>query len=753
MRHRLLKIGSRVIDLRYHKLFDMQQFRTILVTGALVISPTLVLPAENLAAGEYKQIQAVRVGRAPVIDGVLNDAVWAEAVVINDLHQVRPYEYTEPIERSEFYVIYDKDAIYVGGHHWDSQPDKIVANRLIQEASMSGEDRVTVVLDPFNNKRSGYAFTLNLNNVRRDGLFITPTKFYGDWDGIWQGQASRTDDGWITEVAIPFKTLSFNSENDTWGFNVWREVGRTGERIAWVSYNRGANPSAAGELRGLRNMDTGLGLDIVPSISLRQSRDLDTDETDRLIEPSLNVFYKITPSLNGSLTINTDFSAVEADSRQVNLTRFDLFFPEKRDFFLKEADIFEFGRIGGVDDHAEISRVQRENGRPFFSRKIGLSDDSVPVDLDYGAKISGRVGQWNIGALAVRQTAFADTDATDIFVGRVTRNVLDESTIGVIMTHGDPTSNLENTVFGVDFLYQSTNLSDGREIQTEAWYQQSDTQGLDGDDAAWGLRFRMPNTTGFRGGITVKEIQQNFNPALGFVNRRGVRDYIGEFGYTARPRGAYIQEVFAGVDARRVQRLDSGLESSLVSFRILDISNHSGDRLQAKYRLTEESLAEPFEISTGIIIPPGYYNFDEYGITFVSSAHRKWSGSADVFKGSDYNGDKLSMTAGLAWKPSKHFVLQGSCEYNDFHLPQGNFNTRLITFQPDIAFTDTLSWTSLIQYDNVSDNLGIDSRVHWIPEAGREIFFVINHNLVDGTDGFETTRSDVTLKVNYTFRF
>jgi len=617
----------------------------------------------------------------------------------------------------------------------------------------ANDDDITIVIDPFNDKRSGYGFSLNSNNVRRDGSYITPLLLAGEWDGIWQGKASRTDDGWTAEVAIPVKTLSFNSENDTWGFNVRREIVRTGERIAWVSYNGDVNPSAAGELRGLRNLDTGLGLDVVTSVSLRQLRDFNLDDTDYLIEPSLDAFYKITPSLNGSLTINTDFSAVEADSRQVNLTRFNLFFPEKRGFFLKEADIFEFGRIGGRDALIEISRVQRENGRPFFSRTIGLSDDNVPVDLEYGGKLSGRMGQWNIGALAIRQAAFGDIDATNIFVGRVTRNVLDESTVGVIMTYGDPTSNLDNTLIGIDFLYQNTNLSGGRTIEAGAWYQQSDTEGIEGDDAAWGLRLRMPNTNGVRAGIAVKEIQQNYNPAVGFVNRRGVRDYIGAFGYTHRPRGRYLREIFAGIDARRVDRLDGGLESSLISFRFLDISNHSSDRLQAKYRLKEEGLTEPFEISPGVIIPPGSYSFDDYGISINTGRHRKLSGDASTFKGTDFDGEKLSISGGLAWKPSKHFNIQGRYQYNDFELPQGNFITRLITLQSDIVFSDTLSWVNLMQYDNVSNNLGINSRVHWIPEAGREMFFVINHNLLDGTDGFRSDQSDIILKVNYTFRF
>lgn len=727
--------------------------RSVLYSVAAAFACTAASATEESSVREYKHIQAIRVDGPPVIDGVLDDAVWKQAVVIKDVHQARPHEYTEPNERTEFYVIYDKDAIYVGAYFWDSEPDKITANVFKQGASVRNDDRITIMIDPFNDKRSGYGFSLNLNNVRRDGSYITPLDLAGEWDGIWQGKASRTKDGWTAEVAIPVKTLSFNSENDTWGFNVRREIVRTGERIAWVSHNGDANPSAAGELRGLINLDTGLGLDVVASVSLRQIRDLDIGDTDYPIEPSLNVFYKITPSMNGSLTINTDFSAVEADSRQVNLTRFNLFFPEKRSFFLKEADIFEFGRIGGRDRLLEISRVQRENGRPFFSRTIGLSDDNEPVDIEYGAKISGRMGQWNIGALGIRQEAFAGIDATDILVGRVTRNVLNESTVGIIMTSGDPNSNLDNTLMGIDFLYLNTNLAGGRTIEAGVWYQQSDTEGLDGDDAAWELRLRMPKTNGFRAGIAVKEIEANFNPALGFVNRLGIRDYIGEIGYTHRPKGSYLREIFAGIDARRVERLDGGIDSSLISFRFLDISNHGSDRLQAKYRLKEEGLTEPFEIAPGVIIPPGSYSFDEYGISINTGRHRKWSGDFSTFKGTDYDGEKLSVSGGLAWKPSRYFNLRGTYQINDFDLPYGSFVTRLVTLQFDIVFSDTLSWVNLMQYDNVSNNLGINSRVHWIPEAGREMFFVINHNLLDSTDGFKSNQSDITLKANYTYRF
>ena len=200
--------------------------------------------------------------------------------------------------------------------------------------------------------------------------------------------------------------------------------------------------------------------------------------------------------------------------------------------------------------------------------------------------------------------------------------------------------------------------------------------------------------------------------------------------------------------------MHGGLESSLIDFRFEACRIACrGDKLEIEYRLLKEGLTEPFEISTGVIIPPGSYSFHEYGVNIRTNRYRKWSANISFSKGNHYNGDKLSIEGGLAWNPSKHFNVRGKYEYNDFDLSQGNFTTQLITFQSDIVFSDTLSWANLMQYDNVSNNLGINSRVHWIPEAGREMFFVINHNLIEGTDGFQSAQSDITLKFNYTFRF
>ncbi len=532
------------------------------------------------AGSERKSVEIVRTDTPPVIDGHIDEPVWSRAAVIEDLHQMTPIEYTEPSQRTEIRILYDDDALYIAARMWDTEAERIVSQNLRQGQQVWGDDFFGIVLDPFNDQRSGYLFMLNANGVRVEALYLDISKQQWNWQGIWETAGTQDDEGWTTEVAIPFKTLSFDPQNDAWGINFRRQIARDNENLGWVSRNRTMNPSVTGVVMGLRGLDQGLGLDIVPSVSAVSEKDFSVSATESNVEPSLDLFYKVTPALNAALTINTDFSATEVDDRQVDLSRFSLFFPEKRAFFLQDSDIFEFGRLGGgTFNGPAVSRPSLENGRPYFSRRLGLSATGEPVDIDYGGRLSGRIGRWSVGALTVRQDAFQDVDPTAAFVGRAALNVLAESTIGMIVTNGDPRSNLDNTLVGADFRYLNSRLPGGRVLEGEAWYQQTDTEGLSGDDGAWGLRLRSPNNSGLRGGIGVKEIQANFNPALGFVNRRGIRDHTFEIGYTHRLSSDRWQQVFGGIDMQRIDLLTGGLQSEVISFRPLEIETRQPSRL------------------------------------------------------------------------------------------------------------------------------------------------------------------------------
>jgi hypothetical protein len=706
-----------------------------------------------------KTVHVVRTPTPPVIDGDLSDAVWSMAAVVDDLHQVTPIEFAEPYERTEIFILYDDDALYIAAKLYDNEPELITAKNMRQNDSIGSDDRIFVTIDPFNNRRSGYYFGVNPNGVRSDGLYRNVSEFYGDWDTIFEAAAGRFEGGWTAEIKIPFKSISFDPNTDTWGLNFSRTVVRKNETTAWVSRNRAYNPSVSGLAVGFEGLKQGLGLDVVPSGAATSHKDFATGDTHTDFTPSLDVAYKLTPQLNASLTINTDFSATEVDDRQVNLTRFGLFFPEKRDFFLREADIFEFGGVGGQRQSSIPGfNTLAQNARPFFSRRIGLSPTGAPVDLDYGGKISGRVGRWELGALSIRQAAFGTLNPDTLSVVRAKLGVLQESSVGVIATHGDPTSNLDNSVAGADFQYRNTHLPGGRALEADAWYERSDTEGVRGEDAAYGVSLRLPSSQGFRGTVQYKAYEDNFNPALGFLDRKGIGDAYLNLGYMLRPSTGRLESWLVNFDYERVEYLDGGLQTEALFLRPVTLTNRKGDSAMIAIADFNQYVVTPFQIYPGVIVPPGTYDEDSLGIQMSTGTHRKVSANARYVHypyGRFYGGSRLQRYVELTWRPSARYRVLLSRETNDIDLPFGAFLTRLVRVGFDIAFSPTLSWVNLIQYDNVSEVAGFNTRLLWIPKAGREIYFVINHNVEDFNrdNQFHSSSVDATAKVNYTVRF
>ncbi|MDA0805526.1 MAG: carbohydrate binding family 9 domain-containing protein [Proteobacteria bacterium] len=709
---------------------------------------------------EAKSFRAVKVASAPVLDGKLDDEVWQQAERITDFHQSRPGDHAEPSEETELYVVYTEDALYVAARMYDSNPELISAPTIRHGQGLPFDDRLVIILDPFNQSRAGYRFETNLNGVRHDSLYETPTSFRLDWNTIWETATSIDGKSWVAEVEIPFKSLPFDPRLDTWGFNFGRGIRRRNEEMSWVSLDRTYNPTIMGEMSGLEGMNQGLGLDIVPSfIGLRQ-RSFSPSASDNSLQPSLDAFYRLTPSLNAALTVNTDFSAVEVDNRQVNLTRFNLFFPEKRDFFLNDSDLFQFGDISRMAaGNNATGGAGRENARPYFSRKLGLAADGSPVDIEYGGRISGRVGRFNIGTLAIRQGESENVAAADMLVTRISANVLDDSRIGFIYTNGDPTSNVDNSVMGADFMYVNNDLGAGRRLQSNVFFQQSDTPGLFGDDASYGFGLALPASEGLRTRVGYKVVEDNFNPAMGFVNRTNIEDITADLGYTYFFEKGLIQTAFAGIDLQRVNVIDGGLQSEVVAFRLLELESNTRDSIRLTYVSNKEVVRAPFRIyrdpSQEVVIQPGSYEFDEQEFGISSGGQRKFSGSFSYKTGDFYNGSRENVNASFTWNQSRYFTATIRSDWNDIVLPQGSFITRLTSANSQIAFSPTLYWISLVQYDNLSEEIGINTRLQWIPKAGQEAFIVLNHNMQDWDrdNTFHSARSDLSIKFRYTFRF
>jgi len=312
----------------------------------------------------------------------------------------------------------------------------------------------------------------------------------------------------------------------------------------------------------------------------------------------------------------------------------------------------------------------------------------------------------------------------------------------------------------MDFLYRNTRLPGGRSLETEAWYQRSDTAGLDGDDAAMGAGIRVPSSNRFRGGAAMKRLEANYNPALGYVDRRNVDVASFDVGYTYRPpRGSYLQSVFTSLDGERVELLTGGVQTETLTFRPFALTNRTGDTLMMVYRDQRDNLPADFAISSLVApIPRGDYRFDDLGTRLQTGNHRKVAGMLMYVTGDFYGGTRVNINSDLTWRPSRHFRTSVGYNYNEIELPQGNFETRLVRLGFDVVFSSKLSLVNLVQYDNVSETAGVNVRLHWIPVPGRELYFVVNQGLEnqlqpDLDREFHSVRTDATIKMNYTFRF
>jgi len=735
----------------------IKTFKIVASAFLVVFLPALAL-AQNNSGASRKVIEAVRITTAPVIDGVLDDEVWALANPITDFHQTRPGDQTPTSEFTEVRIVYTEDAIYIAARMDDSEPELIATPTLRHGQGLGPDDRLIIILDPFNTRRTGYRFETNLNGIRHDALYTTVNDFNADWSTIWDVKTSVYENGWIAEIEIPFKSLPMDPNTEEWGFNFGRGIRRRNEEMAWVSFNRDFNPSIAGTLTGMRDMSQGVGLDVVPSLAVVQQENYVTGDSTTQVNPSLDAFYRLTPSLNAALTINTDFSAVNVDNRVVNLDRFNLFFPEQRNFFLNDADLFQFGNIGNIRNEA-TSDGSVQNARPYFSRKIGLGPNGAPIDIEYGGRISGRVGRWNIGTLAIEQGADGALDPSTLLISRISANVLAESNVGFIITDGDPTSNLDNTVFGTDFRYLNTRLASGKALEADAWYMQSETPGLVGDNASWGLGLRSPNNQGWRAGVGVKEVQENFNPAMGFVNNAGVRDFTANFAYIHfLAPGGFIQQLQTGFDGQQVNFIDGGLQSEALRFTFLEVTTNSRDFLRLRSASNKEVVQRPFTIyrepGRQVVIEPGSYEFHRGGFRIQTANQRPLSFSLNAFLGGFYTGTRDNYNALVRYQARK-FIIEGGLDYNAISLPQGDFTSRLVTLNTQYAFTSNFYWVTNVQYDNVSEILGVNTRLQWIPTAGQEGFIVLNYNMedTDKDNDFQALNAELSVKFTYTLRY
>ena len=675
----------------------------------------------------------------PQIDGKLDDPCWQNAPTISDFTQVEPRAGAAPTERTEVRLTYDRDYLFIAVRCFDREPDKIVAKQMQREADLESDDTIALAFDTFARKRTGYYFRVTPSGATEDSLLDPDGKPKTEWDTIWNARTRIDELGWTAEIAIPFKSISFDPGGSVWGFNVERVIRRKQEIVRWASPDLNKNVTSVadlGQLRDMAGMRQGLGIEFKPFFVAHHS-DGDGRDSDFDFDPGFDLFYSITPSLTASLTMNTDFAEADVDKRQVNLTRFPLFFPEKRDFFLQDANLFGFGAYKGP--------------LAFHSRRIGLGPLGETVDLLGGGKLTGRIGNLDIGLLDVQVDDTEGVPSKNLAVGRASYRVGEESSIGGIFTRGDPQGPGDNSLLGADVNFRDSHVFGTNIFKAQSWFMAADDDKTAGRQMAFGASVRYPNEP-LLAEAYASQVDSDFNPGLGFVSRAGIRQYGGKLGYRWRP-GGYIRSIGIQTEPYYVTNLEGEIETESVVLPGIDFVNEAGDSLNLGFAMNRENFDEDFEIQPDVIIRGGDYRFNRAFALLTSTSARPVSAFASVDIGGFYDGTSREFGAGLEWRANSHVYLAAEGTLSQVDLPEEAFDVVVGGVRANFTFTPDLSWNTIVQYDNVSETAGVNSRFKWTFRPGSDIFLVFNYGF-DVEDGrFRTFSNDITTKLVWTFRF
>jgi hypothetical protein len=380
------------------------------------------------------------------------------------------------------------------------------------------------------------------------------------------------------------------------------------------------------------------------------------------------------------------------------------------------------------------------------------------VDIDAGVKLTGRVGQWNVGGLAVKQGNSNILGAQNLFVGRASANVLDESNIGVIFTSGNPTSDINNSLVGADFRYQNTHFSESHTMRGDAWYQQTNTENRVGDDKAYGVNLSLDTqNNGVGGSAGYQYFGKDYNPALGFANRVGVEAFsLGGSGRYFVNDHPLIRVINTFGRFEHTRSIETGeMQSENMFWSPVNVNTHLGDQMRVGISRNREGLSTDFQISPGVIIPAGQYTYVEYNIEANMSNQRVIAPGLQLASGDFYNGKRKRVRVGTEWRPNEHFFLNMNADYQKIELPAGDFDVKLISANANYAFNSKWSWVNLVQYDNASSTVGVNSRLRWNPKAGEDMYVVINYNF-DSEGVFShlsREKAEIALKYTRTFRY
>jgi len=687
------------------------------------------------------------------LDGRIDEQAWNGADSSSAFAQVEPREGSPPSALTTARAIVTADAL-IFAIRCDYAPGvNVVTFARERDASLTSEDHVRLVIDTFRDGRSGYVFAVNANGARYDALVNNNGEGENaNWDTAWEAATARTSTGWSVEIRIPIKSLLFKPSLDAWGFNMERRIQALQETDRWANASKDiavTRTSRAGLLTGLPHFNLGLGTSVRPALTGGGAHDSATAPFRNRSHTSLDVTQRIGTNTLASLTGNTDFAETEVDERRVNLTRFPLFFPEKRTFFLEGADIFDFGL--GLD----------EDVIPFFSRRIGLIEgEQVPINA--GGKITGRLGGMNFGALTVN-TRDVDTlqSASTMSVIRLRQNVLGESSVGMIATTGDPLGRAGSWLAGPDFTYQTSRFRGDKNFLVGVWGLGTGRSDLHGDRSALGFKVDYPNDL-WDVAVKYNRLGEAFDPSLGFVPRPGV--YIANASVNWQPRPArpigplHVRQCFWENELSYVSGLTGGWQSYRYFMAPINCRLESGDRFEFNIVPTGERFTDPFEIADGVTIPGGSYHFRRFRVEAGLAEKRRFNAQATWWFGSFYDGYVNQYELTGAWKPWSLFIVEFTGERDVGLMPEGRFVQDVVGTRVRFNVSPDLQVASFVQYADESHSFGTNTRLRWTFSPLGDLFVVYNHNLrtrdpltLQRTLAFDSNA--LSVKAQYAFRY
>jgi len=692
----------------------------------------------------FAQVKPLYITDSIKVDGSLSDKAWKAAEPVSGFTQMELVEGDPASEKTEVRVLYDDETIYIGFMCHDSDPSGIIAKQLKRDGNLDSDDNFVVVFDTYHDMRTGFGFAVNPNGARLDATFRsgnTETSVANDdWDAIWDTRAVITAEGWSAEIAIPFKSLRYpTTDIQTWGINFERAIRRKNEIVLWRGWKRNQGKlllSQAGTMVINKSIGRSRGIDVKPYV-LAGVEKVEGKELDDVTKVGLDVKYNITSNMILDLTTNTDFAHIESDREVINLSRFDIYYPEKREFFLEGSDTFDFTQ-GGT--------------RLFYSRTIGITPSRENQRILGGAKLTQKAGSYRLGVLTMQTEAQSGYPGANYSIVRAKKDILEQSYVGFLATNKADEDNHDNQVLGVDWILRTDKFLGDRNLDVQGYISGSMTDGHMHESSAGRLYVSYPNDL-VNSFILYHTLDKQFNPEMGFARTVGIKNYIWFTTLQPRPDIPHIKKlVLKPFNFNYTTDMDGVLLFRDVEIKPIGFVTDSDDEFSVSIKNDYDFIYETDFSIFGTAIDPGFYNSWYYDMSFSSSRQRNVSMSLSGRVGDFFTGSRDGFSSAVTYKSGSRYSFTADAEYTKLDLAGTEIIARDYGARVGIDFSTRLSTSTFLQYNNETRKVNVNFRLRFIPKAGSDLYLVYNH-LMDERDRYRTLRNAAMLKMDYIYRF